>query len=425
MGRSNLSFLTRATIAVTALLCSCNVSIPNGVFSCVSVNDCPDGYYCWNSDGLCYDADEPQLSCNPATCEQVISQFASLGVAVECGMLPDGCDGTVECPPCAEDETCGADGRNFMCGCEEASCSTVEAQCGKVPVGCGSEEEVDCGACPGSLDCIDNQCVCPTGDCECPQGCEEGQTCVQGECCTPLFPCSENECSPPGGLPDGCGGTAVCPSCDGNEQCTPDLEAGVFECVGECTCESVGIECGTTTLCGETQLCGVCESSEAPLCEDGRCVCEDRFEDNDSPASAYELGCSGECRAASLQLGVEATLHQKSDFDFYRVDLDHSEDYGFRVDLSGLKSTRQILMTYVCPDGSEEIADCSGSSSSVGSAKYCIEDGDDTLRLIHECDSDQGTGALIVGIAAKEGEFRGPCDNYAIEISSFFSDFDD
>lgn len=407
------------------LVAACGVKIPNGIFACVSATDCPTGYFCWNSDGRCYDADEPELVCQPSSCEQVINQFASLGVAVECGMLPDGCDGTVECPPCGEGETCGANDKSFLCGCEEASCSTVEAQCGTVPLGCGSDEEVDCGECPGTLTCIDNQCECVSGDCECPEGCDDGQICVQGECCAPLFPCSENECSPPGGLPDGCGGMVECPACDADEQCTPNLEVGAFECVGDCSCESEGIECDTANVCGNVQFCGSCEKAEAPLCEDGRCVCRDGYEPNDSPSAAVKLSCNGECSAADLQVGVEATLDRDSDFDFYRIDVQHKQDFAFRVDVSGLTSQRQILMTYLCPDGVERIDDCSGSSSSVGSDQYCIEDGEDTLRLVHLCKGDGGIGTLIVGVSAKEGEFRGPCDRYSMAVSSFFFALDD
>lgn len=413
---------------MAGVLCAaaCGVRIPNGVFACVSATDCPTGYSCWNSDGRCHDSDEPEVTCEPSTCEQVIGQFDSLGVVVECGVLPDGCDGTVECPPCGDGETCGANDMNFMCGCEGASCSSVEAQCGPIAVGCGLDEVVDCGQCPGTLTCVDNRCECTSGNCKCPQGCEDGQICVEGECCTPLFPCSANECSPPGGLPDGCGGTVKCPPCDANEQCTPNIELGRFECVGECSCESQGIECDTANVCGETQFCGSCETTpETPLCEKGRCVCEDGYEPNDTRSSAHASSCNGGCSALNLQAEIEATLDGKSDVDFYRFEVLHRQDYAFRVDVSGLQSARQLLMTYLCPDGSERVLDCSGSSSSFGSDTYCIEDGQDTLRLVHYCEGNGGEGTLIVGVSAKEGEFGGTCDRYSLTVSSFFFEFDD
>ncbi|MEM7135442.1 MAG: hypothetical protein AAF500_02630 [Myxococcota bacterium] len=413
-------------VATTMFVAGCSVKIPNGVFSCVSATDCPSGFFCWNSDGRCYDASEPELTCEPATCEQVISQFESLGVTVECGMLPDGCDGTVECPPCEEGDICGANDKNFMCGCEDNTCSSVEAQCGRIDVGCGSAEALDCGACPGALECVDNQCACTSGDCECPEGCDDGEICVEGACCVPLFPCSENECSPSGGLPDGCGGFVECPPCDSDEACTANPSIQAFECVGECTCESEGIECGTTNLCGTSLLCGICDTAGAPLCEDGRCVCKDQYEANDTPPSASELSCDGPCSAVDLRVDVDATLDRASDFDFYRIQLKHVEEYSMRVDIAGLDSERQLLMTYRCPDGSERIDDCSGSSSSFAGDDYCIEDGVDTLRLVHECENQNGgTGTLIVGVSAKEGEFRGPCDRYSISISTDYFDDDD
>ena len=107
------------------LLGGCSFSIPNGVFSCVAESDCPTGHYCWNSDGRCYDTKEPEVVCEPASCDEVIAEFGSVGVQVECGVLPDGCDGVVECPPCGDGDVCGANGQNFMCGCE----SPIHCRC--------------------------------------------------------------------------------------------------------------------------------------------------------------------------------------------------------------------------------------------------------------------------------------------------------
>ena len=132
MFKRRLIFLCVVTVAS-----GCGFTVPNGVFSCLSPSDCPTGYYCWNSDSRCYDAEEPEVTCLPDTCADVVESFASLGVAVECGSFPDGCDGVVECPSCGDDEVCGANGQNFMCGCEPATCSSVGAQCGEVPLGCG------------------------------------------------------------------------------------------------------------------------------------------------------------------------------------------------------------------------------------------------------------------------------------------------
>jgi hypothetical protein len=405
-----------------SLIAGCGFSIPNGVFSCVGAPDCPTGYFCWNSDGRCYDSKEPEVICQPDTCEEVIAQFAAVEVAVECGMLPDGCGGFVECPPCDGEDTCGANGQNFVCGCEPATCSSVGAQCGDIVVGCGLEGTVNCGECPGELVCgEDNRCVCPRGQsCDAPcGGCEVGEVCVDGQCCTPDFPCADNEC---GAFDNGCGAMVDCGGCTGTETCEP--VGSVYSCVDNCTCEAQGIECGTRELCGVSQLCGVCDAS-APLCSDGRCVCVDPYESNDSPTQAAQLECDGSCGLGTVHAEVEGTLDASGDIDFYTLKVPQRPDRAVRVDLSGLQSTREILLTYICPDGSERVKDCSGSGSSLGGDKYCIEDGTDTLRLTQECSGSGLDATVIIGIGAKEGEFKGPCDDYSFTVSSYSFEYDD
>ncbi len=132
------------------VLGGCNLSIPNGLFGCGQPTDCPTGYFCWGSDSRCYDSKEPE--CAPRTCAQVIADFASLGIPIECGALPDGCEGSIECGGCPPGEACGANGQNFLCGCEENSCANFGggAECGVVPTRCGGDEQaVFCGACLG------------------------------------------------------------------------------------------------------------------------------------------------------------------------------------------------------------------------------------------------------------------------------------
>jgi hypothetical protein len=399
----------------------CDLNIPNGVFSCVAPSDCPSGYFCWNSDGLCYDTKEPEPVCDPASCEEVVAQFAALGVTVECGTLPDGCDGFVECPPCEDGSTCGANGQSLVCGCEPNTCSSGSAECGQVELGCGSDAIVDCGTCPGELQCFDNRCACPEGqDCGAPcGGCGVGEICVEDECCMPLFPCADNECSPPGGLPDGCGGLVECPPCAQGDECRPLTSNGAYACIDDCTCEAQGVECGTSNVCGRLQLCGVCEDPGAPLCDDGRCVCRDPYERNDDPATAAPLDCNGPCPIWGTLVEVEGTLEGPGDYDFYRLDLGHSDELGVRVDVAGLQSEQELFLTYVCPSGLTAEAECSGSSSSVGGTAYCVEDAGETLRLAQSCEgSFGGPASVIVGITSKEGGFAGPCDTYVLTVST-------
>lgn len=404
------------------LLTACNVTIPNGVFSCVGPSDCPDGYSCWSSDSRCYDTKEPETVCVSASCEDVIGELGALGIDVECGQLPDGCGGIVECPPCDDGEVCGANGQSFLCGCEQATCNGERAECGELAVGCGLDATVDCGECLGQLRCEDNRCVCPEGeDCDAPcGGCAEGETCVEGQCCTPLFPCADSECSPPGGLPDGCGGFVQCAPCADGSTCEPTQTTHRFECVDDCTCEARGVECGTASFCGQSRLCGVCTDVEAPLCDDGRCVCSDAFEPNQDPSTASLLSCGSACKLGSLLVEEQGTLESAADRDFYELIVPHREEQAFRLDVKGLRSTGELFLGYICPDGSERISDCSGSSSSFESSKYCIDDGANNLRLVQECDDAEGEPAtVIVGIGSKQGEFEGPCDKYVFSLTSF------
>ncbi len=240
------------------LLGGCNVAIPNGLFGCGQQSDCPSEYFCWSSDSRCYDAQEP--GCVPKSCDQVMGEFAALGIPIDCGSLPDGCEGSIDCGGCPEGTQCGANGQNFTCGCEELTCATFGpgAECGTIQTRCGGTEgPIDCGQCFGQQVCVDNECVCPAGvNCDLGCGtCPAGEICVAGECCAPTFPCAQNECSPPGGLDDGCGGQAQCPPCANGDQCVPSDNL-TFECLGDCTCQAQGVECGSTTICGQPTLCG-------------------------------------------------------------------------------------------------------------------------------------------------------------------------
>ena len=253
--------LRLALILGLVALGGCDLAVPNGLFGCGQPTDCPSGYFCWNSDSRCYDAKEPE--CVPKTCDQVMADFAALGIAIECGSLPDGCDGSIECGGCAEGSVCGANGQNFICGCEENTCASFVggAECGPVPTRCGGQEQaIFCGNCLGDgVVCVDNKCECPAGvDCaDCGGRCTGAEVCVDGECCEPTYPCADNECAPAGGLPDGCGGLTQCPPCANGEDCVLS-EASVYECVGDCTCEAQGVECGNASICGSPTPCGTC-----------------------------------------------------------------------------------------------------------------------------------------------------------------------
>ena len=392
----------------------CDIVVPNGLFGCGQPTDCPSGYFCWNSDSRCYDSKEPE--CAAKTCEQVIGDFASLGIPIECGSLPDGCDGSIECGGCAEGSVCGANGQNFICGCEENTCANYGggAECGAVPTRCGGEQQaVFCGSCFGEQVCVDNKCVCPPGI-NCDPGCEGGE---------PTYPCTTNECSPPGGLPDGCGGVAHCPTCANEENCVLSGDL-VFQCLGDCTCEAQGVECGNTTICGSPTLCGTCADNGFEggyHCESGRCICEDPFEYNDSLSSVSLIcgeGTGLNCMQDAWGVDVQATLHHSEDIDIYALQVLDSQTPIIAQAFGGL-STRILSLTYLCPDGFEGLDKCSGSTDTIQGIKFCTDDSD-TIGIERRCEDavSSGIGTVLVAVEAKE--FRSDCDGYGLNIFATF-----
>ena len=414
-------------IALVALT-GCDVALKNGLFACGQPSDCPSGYYCWGSDNRCYDTKEPE--CERRSCEQIIAEFASLGITIECGSLPDGCDGSIECGGCPEGTACGANGENFVCGCEENTCATFGdgAECGFVPTRCGGEEEaIYCGGCLNEqLVCLDNECECPPGqncDDECNGQCVGEEICVNGSCCIPAYPCAQNECSPPGGLPDGCGGLAQCPPCAGGEECVMGDDL-VYECVGDCTCEAQGIECGSATICGSPTLCGTCRDNgfeDSYRCDSGTCVCEDLYEFNDT-FDEFKLICGGgigaNCMQDAWSVDIQATLHSENDVDLYALEVLHAST-PIVAQLYDGKSERILSMTYLCPDGFVGMVGCSDWVDDEQGIEFCSSQ-DDFVGIQRWCDQSASSEVGTVLVAVQSEEFRGDCDGYGLQVLATF-----
>jgi hypothetical protein len=408
------------------LLGGCNVAIPNGLFGCGQQSDCPSEYFCWSSDSRCYDAQEP--GCVPKSCDQVMGEFAALGIPIDCGSLPDGCEGSIDCGGCPKGTQCGANGQNFTCGCEELTCATFGpgAECGTIQTRCGGTEgPIDCGQCFGQQVCVDNECVCPAGiNCDLGCGtCPAGEICVAGECCAPTFPCAQNECSPPGGLDDGCGGQAQCPPCANGDQCVLSDNL-TFECLGDCTCQAQGVECGSTTICGQPTLCGSCQDNgfeNGFRCSSGRCVCDDPFEYNDTFEN-FSLICGGStglnCMQDAWGVQLQATLHHEKDIDYYALEVLDAETVLVAEVFEG-RGRYLVHMTYICPNGELGIKACSGSSDDLEGITFCVEDvrtPGDLVGLARYCEpsSASAMGTVLVSVRAKE--FAGDCDSYGLKI---------
>ena len=110
--------------------------------------------------------------------------------------------------------------------------------------------------CPST--CGDGTCQGAEGCEECPEDClcEDGQTCFEDACCTPV--CDGEACTD-----DGCGGLCPCPDegdiCFEETCCTPSCDGKV------CGDDGCGADCGECDLgyvCDDAGLCG-----EAPKCE--------------------------------------------------------------------------------------------------------------------------------------------------------------
>ena len=408
------------------LLGGCNLAIPNGLFGCGLPSDCPSGYFCWSSDSRCYDAQEP--ACEPKTCEQVIAEFASLGIPIECGSLPDGCEGSTECGNCPEGTQCGANGQNFLCGCEELTCATVGtgAECGPIQTRCGGPSPaIDCGTCFGQQICDGNKCICPAGV-NCNQGCgicPEGEVCVDGACCAPTFPCARHECSPPGGLDDGCGGKAQCPPCTVGEQCVLSDNL-TFECLGDCTCEAQGVECGSAVICDTPTLCGTCRDNgfeDGFRCSGGRCVCDDSFEYNDTfenIALVCGTGTGNNCMQDAWSLEFPATLHHKDDIDYYALEVLDSNT-ALAAELFDGRGEYELHLSYICPNGELGLEGCSESTTEFEDIDFCKTQ-NNFVALARNCEPSTGGLAGTVLVSVRSKQFAPECDSYGLRIFATF-----
>jgi hypothetical protein len=104
------------------------------------------------------------ISFTEATCT-VATSCAAQGA--NCGTIPDGCGGTINCGSCSSPQTCGGGGVANQCGCTPNAVCTN--RCANIPDGCGGL--VNCGGCAGGMSCISTFCGCPAGTMFCDPGC--------------------------------------------------------------------------------------------------------------------------------------------------------------------------------------------------------------------------------------------------------------
>ncbi len=170
---------------------------------CGALIDCDEEVGGCSGDAFC-GGDGPN-QCGSLECEPLSVAEAC---ANKCGVVSNGCGvevdgGTIECPSCPGDQTCGGAGRPNRCGEASDGCQPLDAE-----AACGARE---CGAasdgCEGSVVC---------------GNCFAGTTCVNGMCepaCAPLTQaeaCAGKNC---GQVSDGCIGSYNCGNCGVGRVC--------------------------------------------------------------------------------------------------------------------------------------------------------------------------------------------------------------
>jgi alpha-tubulin suppressor-like RCC1 family protein len=188
------------------------------------------------------DGDASPDGCKPIACP-----------STACGVIDNGCGGTLSCPGCVSPKTC--DATTHTCTCSPLAACPPTAECGTVPDGCGGT--VTCAACTGG-----KTCNTATNKCE--------------TVCTPIATCPVGKC---GSIDNGCGtGTIDCGGCTGVQTCggsgTPNVcgcttAAAAAKCVDRCN--SVSDECGTHD-CGSVCASGTTCSATVCSCTSASCA---------------------------------------------------------------------------------------------------------------------------------------------------------
>lgn len=228
---------------------------------------CPDGErYCEDPRrcaGCCGDGDCAGGVCRDGDCCQPRLTCAS----GECGVVPDGCGGELDCGPCCVPDcggrTCGDDGCGDSCGAC-ASCTT-----------CGSGGTCEPRVCAGAGQCSAETCdpeldACVSRPIDTGSACDEGDVCTTGSTCQ-----ADGTC--------GGGGPVICntpPECG-------RLPGFCDRSVGGClyTQQPLGQPCnGGAGRCAGT-VCVACITS-------GNSV---------NPASSVGLCCSNACTSDPQQ----------------------------------------------------------------------------------------------------------------------------
>lgn len=216
----------------------CGEDTPSNYTDC---GQCAGGKVCNQAFNVC----EP--NCTPKSVAELCAE-AKTKRGVECGIISNGCGGTVSCDGvqgfgCKSGESCGVRGIANRCDAKQTpdECRAVGRNCGEVTSAC-TGQKVKCGDCPTGQVCNANG-VC-------------GAPCTPKTCAADF---AGFEC---GTFDDGCGSTVTCGSCPNgvcdNVQkkcCTTNTCAGSYP--GQCG-TSLANGCGQNSLncpCAGGQTC--------------------------------------------------------------------------------------------------------------------------------------------------------------------------
>jgi hypothetical protein len=121
---------------------------------------------------------------------------------------------------------------------------------------------------------------------------------------------------------------------------------------------------------------------------------------------------------------LQATLHSAQDVDYYALRVLHASTPIIAQAYDG-SSDRTLYLTYLCPDGSEGLYQCSGSKDDIQGIDFCIAQGN-SVGIERRCDDNvsTGVGTVLVGVAARE--FQSDCDPYSLKVFATYQyDVDD
>ena len=199
---------------------------PNDPANRLQCPACPSGSVCNGTFNVC------ESACTPLS-PAAACAAAKAATGVQCGIITDGCGGTVNCDlvsgfGCSNGQLCGAAGLDNHC--DQANtpvdCKALGRTCGTVTSSC-TGQQVSCGTCTKAGDVCNQNGVC-------------GPPCTPNTCSSQAILAMNGGSVPEcGTFPDGCGGTLGCGPCAAGSVCT-----------GNSTC------CKVTGICGLNQ-CGL------------------------------------------------------------------------------------------------------------------------------------------------------------------------